>query len=41
MNNASFTVPDESGKQLHIILTVKDNGSPVLANYKRIIFNIQ
>jgi len=34
---ASFTVPNESGKQVHIICEVKDNGTPVLTRYKRII----
>jgi hypothetical protein len=37
---ASFVVPNESGKQVHIILEVKDNGTPVLTRYQRIIINI-
>jgi len=41
MTGASFTVPNESGKQLHVILEVKDNGKPTLTAYQRIIFNIQ
>jgi hypothetical protein len=40
MSGASFTVPNEPGKQLHIILEVKDDGSPTLKGYQRIIFNI-
>ena len=37
---ASFTVPDEPGKQVHIILEVTDNGVPPLTNYKRVIVDI-
>ena len=37
---ASFTVPNESGKQVHIILEVTDNGSPDLTRFQRIVFNI-
>jgi hypothetical protein len=40
INNASFTVPDEPGKQVHIILEVIDDGDPQLTSYQRIIFNI-
>jgi len=39
-NNASFIVPNEPGKQIHIILEVTDNGNPPLTSYQRIIFNI-
>jgi hypothetical protein len=39
--SASFVVPNESGKQLHIILEVSDNGTPSLKNYQRVICNIQ
>ena len=39
-NNASFIVPNEPGKQLHVILEVTDNGEPTLKAYQRIIFNI-
>jgi hypothetical protein len=39
-DNASFIVPDEVGKEIHIILTVTDNGSPELESYARIIFKI-
>jgi hypothetical protein len=37
---ASFTVPSESGKQVHIILEVTDNGTPPLTRYQRMIFKI-
>jgi len=40
VDNASFVVPNELGKQLHVILEVTDNGTPVLTRYQRIIFNI-
>lgn len=35
------TIPDEArGSELHIILRVKDNGSPHLFSYRRIILNV-
>lgn len=37
---ASFVVPNEPGKQVHIILEVLDNGTPRLKGYQRIIFKI-
>jgi hypothetical protein len=37
---ASFVVPNESGKKIHIILEVIDNGTPTLTRYQRVIFNI-
>jgi hypothetical protein len=37
---ASFVVPDEPGKQLHIILEVTDDGSPSLTHYQRLIMTI-
>lgn len=40
MSGASFTVPNEPGKTIHIILEVKDNGSPNLKAYQRIIYTI-
>jgi uncharacterized protein YjdB len=40
IKNASFVVPDEPGKQIHMILEVKDNGNPPLISYQRIIFNV-
>jgi len=38
---ASFVVPDEPGKQLHIILEVTDDGEPVLVGYRRVICHIE
>ncbi|GII81262.1 hypothetical protein Sru01_62440 [Sphaerisporangium rufum] len=39
-NGASFTVPNEPGRQMHIIVEVTDNGSPALTSYRRIIFTV-
>ena len=39
-NKASFVVPDEPGKQIHIILEVTDNGMPPLTGYQRVICHI-
>jgi hypothetical protein len=39
-NGASFIVPDEPGRQVHIILEVTDDGNPPLKGYQRIVFNI-
>jgi hypothetical protein len=36
-DDASFIVPNEPGKQLHIILEVIDNGMPTLVRYQRLI----
>jgi hypothetical protein len=41
LDNASFIVPDEPGKQVHIILEVTDNGEPSLVGYRRVICNIK
>ncbi len=41
INQASFAVPNEPGKQLHIILEVADDGAPSLVGYQRILFNIR
>jgi hypothetical protein len=41
MNNAGFVVPDEIGKQIHIILEVKDTGTPPLTYYQRVIYNLK
>jgi hypothetical protein len=38
---ASFIVPSEPGKQIHVILEVTDDGVPPLTRYQRVIFNIQ
>ena len=40
-NRASFVVPNEPGKQIHIILEVTDNGAPPLTSYRRIVYNIR
>lgn len=38
---ASFVVPEEPGKQLHLILEVTDDGAPPLSSYYRIVFDIR
>ncbi len=38
---SSFVVPNEPGKQVHIILEVTDNGTPPLVAYQRIIVSVQ
>ncbi|MDZ7924591.1 MAG: DUF1593 domain-containing protein [Marinagarivorans sp.] len=39
---ASIQVPsDAGGKSIHIILTLKDNGSPSLTAYRRVILNVK
>lgn len=38
---ASFVVPNEAGKQVHIILEVTDNGTPPLVRYQRVVCDIQ
>jgi hypothetical protein len=39
--NATLKVPsDASGKNIHIILEIKDNGSPTLTAYRRLIINV-
>lgn len=40
-DDASFVVPNESGKQIHIILEVADEGVPALTRYQRVIFEIR
>ena len=37
---ASFVVPNEPGKTIHVILDVTDNGDPPLRRYQRMIFTI-
>ena len=39
-DNASFVVPNEPGKQMHVILEVTDKGEPALKSYQRVIINI-
>jgi hypothetical protein len=41
LDQASFVVPNEPGKQVHVILEVTDNGTPALAGYQRVICNIK
>lgn len=41
LNQASFVVPNEPAKQVHIILEVTDDGTPPLVGYRRVICNIQ
>jgi hypothetical protein len=38
---ASFGVPNEPGRQVHIILEVTDNGTPPLTHYQRVFCNIK
>jgi len=38
---ASFVVPNEPGKQVHIVLEVTDNGAPRLVRYQRVICDIR
>ncbi len=40
LDNASFVVPNEPGKQIQIILEVTDNGTPSLVVYQRVVYNI-
>ncbi|MFN3148859.1 DUF1593 domain-containing protein [Bremerella sp.] len=40
-NDASFVVPNDRGKQIHIVLEVKDHGTPPLVSYQRIVCEIQ
>jgi hypothetical protein len=38
---ASFTVPNaQTGRNIHIILTVTDDGNPALTRYQRVIFTV-
>lgn len=38
---ASFALPAEPGKEVHIILEVTDKGSPPLTRYQRVVVKIQ
>jgi hypothetical protein len=40
-DRASFVVPNEPGRTVHIILEVTDDGTPPLTCYRRIVFTIQ
>lgn len=37
---ASFVVPDEPGRTLHLILEVTDDGAPALVGYQRVVVTI-
>lgn len=39
-NRASFVVPNEPGRTVHVILEVTDDGTPPLTRYQRIVFTI-
>jgi sirohydrochlorin ferrochelatase len=39
-NTITFTTPNEPNKTLHIILELRDNGTPNLFTYRRIIVTI-
>ena len=40
---ASFTVPADAskGETIHIICEVKDNGTPQLTRYQRVVFTVE
>ena len=38
---ASFTVPDDCDKDIHIIVEVTDDGEPMLKGYKHLIFTLE
>jgi hypothetical protein len=40
LDQASFVVPNEPGKQIHIILEVTENGEPSLVGYRRVICTV-
>jgi hypothetical protein len=41
-NQATITIPtDAAGKDLHLILTVEDNGLPSLKSYHRLVISVQ
>jgi len=40
-DRATFVVPDEPGRTIHLILEVTDAGSPALASYRRLVFTIR
>jgi hypothetical protein len=37
---ANFVVPDEPGKNIHVILELMDSGDPPLTRYQRVIVTI-
>lgn len=40
-DRASFVVPDEPGRTVHVILEVNDAGNPPLVSYARLVFTIR
>jgi hypothetical protein len=40
-DRASFVVPNEPGRTVHIILEVTDDGTPPLTRYQRLVFSIR
>jgi hypothetical protein len=40
-DRATFVVPDEPGRTIHIILEVTDSGTPPLTRYQRIVFTVR
>ncbi len=41
-SNATVQVPSNaSGRSIHVILTLRDNGSPNLYEYRRVVINVQ
>ena len=39
--NTSVTIPnDATGKEIHIVLELKDSGNPALYAYRRVVFNV-
>lgn len=40
-DRASFVVPNESGRSLHLIVEVTDSGTPPLVAYRRLVFTIR
>lgn len=41
LDRAHFVVPNESGKQVQVILEATDSGTPPLTGYQRILYNIE
>lgn len=40
-DRATFVVPDEPGRTLHLIVEVTDRGRPALTRYRRVVFTIR
>jgi hypothetical protein len=41
VDQASFVVPNQPGRTMHIILEVTDHGAPPLVSYRRIVFTLR